>query len=63
MRCSVAKVEKIYQEVRDIAREHPECTTLVEIKMRNDLDKQDWDWSMTARESKELERKCKWLGF
>lgn len=48
MRCSIAKVEKIYQEVRDIARKYPECKTLAEIMVRKDLDNYGCDWSMTA---------------
>ena len=63
MRCSIAKVEKIYQEVRDIARKYPECKTLAEIMVRKDLDNYGCDWSMTARETKAFEHKCKWLGF
>ena len=63
MRCSVAKVEKIYQEVRVVARNYPECKTFAEIKVHKDLDNQDWDWGMTTREMKALERKCKWQGI
>ena len=64
MGCNVAKVEKIYQEVRAIARKHPECKTVDEAKIHKDVDNhQDWDWSMTAIETKALERKCRWQGI
>ena len=63
MRCSVAKVEKVYQAVRAIARKFPKCTTLDQAKILKDLHFKDWDWSLNVKEEKSLKRKCEWLGI
>ena len=61
--CSlVSKVDKAYQEIRTICREHPECNTLEEAQIRMNLDKCKL-LCLTEKGKKILACRCKWLGL
>ena len=62
MSYSVAKVSKVYQEIRAICRKYPECKSLDEAKVKRDLDG-DPQWNLTVKEEKALKRMCAWLGL
>ena len=62
MSYSVAKVSKVYQEIRAICRKYPECKSLDEAKVKRDLDG-DPQWNLTVKEEKALKRMCEWLGL
>ena len=61
MSCSVAKVEKAYQEVRAISRKRG-CNTLEEARIALGLDCCE-DWKLSAKEERALKLKCGWLGI
>lgn len=64
MRNSVAKVARVYQEVRMIALKCSGCATLEEVKIQKDLgDFKHLDWRLSPKEEKSLKRLCKYLGI
>ena len=66
MSYSVAKVCKIYQNVRAFCRKYPECKSLHGARVKKDLEletKLDLTGDLTAKEEKALNRMCDKLGI